>query len=214
MGLEWKRKSGNIVYQGSSGDIQFGQFSSATGGYGLQVKTTRTAIHRVYADDAGAVITSGTYRAGIFRTLLTAAHTAIGTVCGLQAQIKSVASITVDWAVGLWGYAEMASSKTVTGVLAGVRATVDIPTGSVIAAASRAAALVLDSINLGGTHTGDAVCIYVPNPGAGSWDFFIDFGSAPGCIVADTSNLPAAATHKIKCRINATTFYLIGVADF
>lgn len=44
--------------------------------------------------------------------------------------------------------------------------------------------------------------------------YFLQFASADGFLAADTSNLPAAATYKIKCRVGSTDFYLIGVADF
>ena len=42
---------------------------------------------------------------------------------------------------------------------------------------------------------------------------FIQFDSGSNC-TTDTSELPGNATHKIKCRYDNTTFYLIGVADF
>ena len=45
-------------------------------------------------------------------------------------------------------------------------------------------------------------------------DYFLEFQSTADFIAADTSNLPAAATYKLKCKAGATEFYLIGVADF
>jgi hypothetical protein len=92
-------------------------------------------------------------------------------------------------------------------------ARVDIPTDFAVGADAIVSGLAITG-NLGGTHTGACSMINIPNPSAGTWDYFLDFGSAPGAIVADTSNIPAAATHKIKCRIDSTEFYLIGVADF
>jgi len=61
-----------------------------------------------------------------------------------------------------------------------------------------------------GTTLGD--CIYINS--AGTVNYLLAFSAAAGPIATDTSNLPAAATHKIKCRVAGTDFYLIGVADF
>jgi len=48
--------------------------------------------------------------------------------------------------------------------------------------------------------------------GAGD-DGFLQFDSGSNC-TADTGNTGDAATHKIKCNYNGTTFYLAGFADF
>ena len=205
---------GDRVFMGAKGAWLLGRFGNAAG-FGLRLSSARTGILKVHADDGGIIMSSGTNRAIQGRTLLTAVHTA-GTFCGVQGQIKAVLSSSTgapDWAVGVWGYAEADGITTVKNLF-GVRATVDIPSGAVIASGGRVAGLCIDSIYMGGTHTGKAAMIYIPNSNDGEWDYFLDFGSAPGAIVADTSNIPAAATYKIKCRIGSTDFYLIGVADF
>jgi len=195
-----------------------GNFASAAAGAGVPlVATTRTAAFRVYADDGGAAIGAGSYRAAVARMLITTALGATDTsIAGFQGQIKISADVdaaTGGGIVGVWAYCECDTDASVA-LAAAIRATADLPVGAVIASGGRLAGIMIDSITLGGTHTGIAACIYVPNPLAGTWDYFLDFGSAPGCIAEDTSNLPTAATHKIKCRIGATDFYLIGVADF
>jgi hypothetical protein len=64
-------------------------------------------------------------------------------------------------------------------------------------------------------HTGaqppESIILLEGNPTA---DYFLDFDQAYVPIYADTSGVPANATHKIKCRVGSTDFYLIGVADF
>lgn len=194
-----------------------GNFASSAAGAGVPlVATTRTAAARIYADDGGAALGAGSYRALVARALLTTTPNAGISLAGVQAQVKvsgDASGVTGGTLCGLWGYLENDTDGKVYDA-AGVRATADLPTGAVIATGGRLAGLKIDSIDLGGTHTGKAVCIYVPNPGAGTWDYFIDFGDTTGVAVTDTSNLPAAATHKIKCRFGSTDFYLIGVADF
>lgn len=50
--------------------------------------------------------------------------------------------------------------------------------------------------------------------GAANVTYLFKFNAASSVIVSDTSSLPGNATHKIKCQVGSTTFYLIGVADF
>lgn len=212
--LTQKIIGGDKVYQGAKGAILIGKFGNSAG-YGVGLSSTRTGALKVHADDQGIIKSSGTMRAIHGRMLLTAVNTG-GTYAGVQGQIKSVASATAatpHWACGVWGYAEAYGTNNVQNLF-GVRATVDCPSGVTIASGGRVAGLCIDSIYMGGTHTGKAAMIYVPNSNDGEWDYFLDFGSAPGAIVADTSSVPGSATHKIKCRIGSTDFYLIGVGDF
>ena len=206
-------------FPGFTGTQAFiGNFSSTTAGAGVPlVATTRTAAFRVYADDGGAAIGAGSYRAALARMLITTALGATDTsIAGFQGQIKISADVdaaTGGGIVGVWAYCECDTDASVA-LAAGLRATADLPSGAVIASGGVLAGIMIDSITLGGTHTGKAACIYVPNPLAGTWDYFIKFGAAPGCIAADNSATPANATHKIKCLIDSTDFYLIGYADF
>lgn len=44
--------------------------------------------------------------------------------------------------------------------------------------------------------------------------YFLQFAAADGFLETDTDELPGNATHKLKCRVGTTDFYLIGVTDF
>lgn len=66
----------------------------------------------------------------------------------------------------------------------------------------------------GATPTNAAFIRLSDNSATYCMPYFLNFDAAATCIVADTSNVPAAATHKIKCKVAGTDFYLIGVADF
>ena len=57
--------------------------------------------------------------------------------------------------------------------------------------------------------------------GSANVDYLFKFDAASSVIVADTGDPgaaggsgTAAATHKIKCKVGGTTFYLAGWADF
>ncbi len=207
----------------TKGTLNVGAFSSATAGSGVALSATTTAAFRVYADDGGAKLTSGEKRTSISRFLFATADTdgTDQTMSAHVGQVKIANDLTIGGNLaGLCGYLEVATTKTLIGgrraqmsVASALWARVDLPSGAIVGTSGIVSGLAI-SADLGGTHTGKCSMINIPNPSAGEWDYFLDFGSAPGAIVADTSNLPAAATHKIKCRIDSTEFYLIGVADF
>ena len=50
--------------------------------------------------------------------------------------------------------------------------------------------------------------------GATNVTYLLKFNAAAGVIVTDTNTPGAAATHKIKCQVGGTDFYLAGYADF
>jgi hypothetical protein len=50
--------------------------------------------------------------------------------------------------------------------------------------------------------------------GAANVTYLLKFDAASSVIVVDTGTPGAAATHKIKCLVGGTTFYLAGYADF
>ena len=50
--------------------------------------------------------------------------------------------------------------------------------------------------------------------GAANVTYLLKFDAASSVIVEDTGTPGAAATHKIKCQVGSTTFYLAGYADF
>lgn len=214
--IKSKWSSGSLIFFSNEavGSFQIGEFVSAAAGSGMVISSSRTAGFRIYADDGAAALTAGSYRAGISRMLVVNAITTGDiSIFGFQGQIKVKANVASSGHLaGLWGYAEI-SGASVSNV-AGVKAMIDVPSGATVASGAVASGLMIVSNDLGGTITGDTAMIHVPNPVSGTWEYAFVFGSAPGAIVTDTSNLPAAATHKIKCKFGSTEFYLIGVADF
>ncbi|MBI4720821.1 MAG: hypothetical protein HY770_06300 [Chitinivibrionia bacterium] len=194
-----------------------GDFASATAGSGIVLNSTITAAARIYADDGGVALSGGDIRAGVARLLITQPIVDTDlTISGWVGQIKVGAvdiSANTSYVAGARGYVEIAAGGTVYNA-AGLRATVELPATAVINTNGILSGLMIDAISLGGTHTGKASMVHIPNPLAGTWDYFLDFGSAPGAIAADTSATPGNATHKITCRIGSTDFYLIGFADF
>jgi hypothetical protein len=197
--------------------ISLGIFNSTKPGYGIKLSSGVTAAFRIYADDGGVALAGGDIRVGVSRLLITKAITDTDlTLSGFVGQIKVGAvdiSANTSYISGLRGYIEVKAGGTIYNA-SGVRACVDLPSTAVIDTSGILSGLMIDAVTLAGTHTGKASMVHIPNPGAGTWDYFLDFGSAPGAIEADTSDIPSAATYKIKCRIGSTDFYLIGVADF
>lgn len=175
-------ESGNLVFynNGGAGAVQVGRFVSAAVGSGMILSTSRTAAFRVCADDGGAALTAGAYRAAAARMLLTVACAAGDiSVYGHQSQLKVIGDYSLATGIlgGQWGYLELASggNVNVAGALVGH---IDVPTGATVTA--HGAALLLKSNDLGGTHTGTIAGIYVPNPGAGTFDALLDLGAATG----------------------------------
>ena len=182
MSLKCKWFSGNLVYYNRSaiGGLQIGEFASALAGSGLALSTSRTAAFRAYADDAGVALTAGAYRAAVARTLLTIACAAGDiSVYGNQSQLKVVADYSLATGIlgGEWGYLELASGGKVN-VAGALVAHIDVPSGAYVI--SHAAGLLIKSDDLRGTHTGNICGVYVPNPGAGTFDAFADLGAATG----------------------------------
>jgi len=207
----------------TKGTFNVGAFSSATAGSGVALSNTVTAAVRFYADDGSAKLAAGEKRTSISRFLYATEDTdgTDQTMSAHVGQVKIANNLTIGGNLaGLCGYLEVAAAKTLIGgrraqmsVASALWARVDLPATAVVGTAGIVSGLAI-SANLGGTHTGACSMINITTPSAGTWDYFLDFGANPGAIVADTSNLPAAATYKIKCRYNNTDFYLIGVDDF
>jgi hypothetical protein len=203
--------------------ISVGVFASATAGSGMKIDATNTAAVRFYGDDGGAKLAAGEKRVGIARFLYATSDTDATdqTMSAFVGQVKLANDLTIGGNLaGLCGYLEIAAAKTLIGgrrtqmsIASALWARIDMPSTAVIGTSGIVSGLAI-SANLGGTHTGACSMINVTTPSAGTWDYFLDFGASPGAIVADTTNLPAAATYKIKCRYDSTDFYLIGVADF
>lgn len=220
VGIKSEWSSGSLVFTektaGGAPLIQVGKFVSAAIGSGMVLNSTKTKAFGVYTDDGGVALAGSDIRAGVFRMLVTTAIADTDlTLSGLVGQIKVGAvdiSANTAYVAGLRGYLEIVAGGTVYNAT-GVRACVELPSTAVINTGGILSGLIIDAISLAGTHTGKASMVHIPNPLAGTWDYFLDFGSAPGAIVADTSATPGNATHKIKCRIGSVDFYLIGFAD-
>lgn len=208
--IEWKRNNDDIVYWGNKGSILVGKFSSVAGP-AIKVSAARTAALKVHGDDGGAILTSGVFRALQGRLLITAVHTGNSTFCGVQGQIKQIALATgavYDFAAGVWGYAETVGTQTAKNLF-GVRATIDVPSGTTIASGGRVGALCLDSIYAGGTHTGKMVGIYLGTPLDGAWDYLIDSAALTNVVVANTHTIDAhALAFYYKVRMGTTDGYI------
>lgn len=207
--LTQKVIGGDKVYQGAKGAILLGRFGN-TAGFGIGVNSTRTGVLKVHADDQGIIKTTGTFRAMQGRMLLTAINTG-GTFCGVQGQIKQIAAATgaaYDFAAGVWGYVETVGTQTAKNLF-GVRATVDCPSGTTIASGGIVGGLLIDSIYMGGTHTGKAVCIKVGTPNDGAWDYFIDSAAQAGVFVANTHSIDShALVALIPVRMGSTDGFI------
>ena len=192
-GLHSKWDSQNLIFYNRKayGGFYIGEFASTDQGAGLALSSVRTAAFRVYADDGGTALTAGAYRAAVARMLWgTKVSSGDISVYGLQGQLK----ITGDQAAatgiagGTWGYLELASGGKVN-IGGGVVSQVDVPSGATI---NTVAACYLAKANtLAGTHTGNAVILYVPTPGAGTFDQFLQLGASTGLTTGTTGSTAA-----------------------
>lgn len=190
-------------------DASFGTFSSSAAVAGNKIDSTKTKKVDICADDGGANFGSTAVRALRARTLLTTAQSGSASISGVLGQIKSnIADTTTGFKNGVWGYAETGTSATVADRTSGIRATLDVPSGATIASSAVVAAIVLDSITLGGTHTGKAAAISIPNPGSGTWDYLAIFGTASGACVANTAYGTGQLAAIAKCRFGSTDCYI------
>lgn len=206
-GMHSKWDSQNIVFYNRQayGAFYVGEFSSATQGSGIALSSVRTAAFRVYGDDGGAALTAGAYRAALGRMLWgTAVSAGDISVYGVQGQLKITGnqSAATGIAGGTWGYLELASGGNVN-VGGGLVSQVDVPSGATITTV--AAGVLIKTNDLGGTHTGNAVGIYVPGPGAGTFDQFLQLGASTGMTTGTTG---ATAAGCLKVMDGSTQKYI------
>jgi hypothetical protein len=190
---------GGATFFGSTTAV--GAFSSATAGSGIALSAATTAATRVYADDGGAKLAAGEKRVTITRFLYATEDTdgTDQTMSANVGQIKVANNLTIGGNLaGVCGYLEVAAAKTLIGgtfatgaVATAVWGRVDLPSTAVAGTAAYISAFAA-SANLGGTHTGKASVLHIPNPAAGVWDALISLGSTTGCTVANAL-VPAAA---------------------
>lgn len=211
--IEWKRKAGNIVFWGGSGQIIKGEFHATVAGSGMALTTARTWIERGNADDGGAILTGSgaAYLFGSRRLLVTAAQTGNNSWYGgcdrlsVNADISGVSAHVA----GHWGFLEMKAGCSVN-YGAAVRGQVDMPATAV--AAGVVSCFMAASNTLAGTHTGQVVALHVTNPVAGTFDGLARIGSATdatGCVSAGGTKTSHATVSKfIKVYIADVLHYI------
>lgn len=197
----------------SDGAFEIGDFATSNKDtfFALDAVTRPKALD-ICADDGGTAIAVGggeNVMALRSRMLLrTAIATGAITVFGAQAQLKvgpvSIVS-TGKGSAGLWAYFE-ASGSTLGGTFAAIRAVADVPSGATLSSGGILAGVMIDSMGLDGTTNGDLSCVYIPNPDAGTWDYFLQTGNAPGFISSLGSGY--TAVHKVACKIGGTICYI------
>ncbi len=206
--------SGNLLFTEvgtGKGEFQIGAFVSAATGSGQVLSSTKTKALDVCADDGGVALTSSV-RAGRSRLLITTATSGDQSAFGHQGQVKATASLVgTGNTAGLWGYFEANNAAIhIGGQVAGVYAMADLPTSADITTGGVLAALMCGSNTLAGTHNGVAAAIHIPNPVAGTWDFFAVLGSATGASAAGGAGTCTVAGGwvKLPVRVGATTYYI------
>lgn len=201
--LEAKREDGNYQWFGHKGEMRFWYQANADGS-GAPLSSSRTAAVRFFAD-TGGLTTTGNIRNVLARTLIGTAQSAAGTITSMTGQLKTVANFTGSWAGGLWGYFESSGTVTLTpsNAIYGVRATVDVPSGTTIASGKYVAALVLDSVDMGGTHTGKAVAIYARSAATGNFDAFLALDASSEFLTTQATGGTAVYLH---CLIGGTKY--------
>ena len=191
--------------------VEVGTFTSAAAGTGVALTAAKTKAVDVCCDDGGAALAASAVRSIRGRMLMSVAQSGAVSVYGFQGQVKNIAvDTTTGNKAGIWGYYESVSGATVANNSTGVLAMIDVPSGATIAADAVVSALKCDSLTLGGTHTGKAAAIHVPNPGAGTWDFFAVLGDTTGASAtggAGTCTVTGGWV-KLPIRVGATTYYI------
>jgi hypothetical protein len=171
-------------------NVSIGTFVSSTVSTDSNNKlnSAKTKSLDVCCDDAGAALSATAYRAIRGRMLLTYAQSGDVSVYGVQGHLKNKAVDTSSGNKGgIWGYYEAVSGATVAANSCGAYGMIDVPSGATIGGAC--GALMACSNDLGGTHTGKIAALHVPNPVAGTFDFARIYGTATGCITANTAKL-------------------------
>lgn len=204
---------GIVVFDASPERDTMGAFGSTTSKMGNTISSERTAVKNIYGDDGAAALTAGAYRTVLGRLLLNNAITTGDiSIFGVEGHVKVNANITTGaHQGGVIGKTEVVAGKTVTSRACGVMGYVELPSTAVIGAGAVLSAFRAWAQDLGGTHTGDAAVMDIPNPAAGTWDLFLNLGSATGCI-ADTG--AGGGTSKyLKCKINGTAYSILIKSD-
>jgi hypothetical protein len=205
--INWYRKAGDLVFQGKTGQIIKGVFNATTAGYGLTLTGTRQWIERGNADDGGAVLTTaGAYLFGSRRLLLTAAQTGSNSYFGGCDRLSIAADCSASSAemAGHWAMLEVKSGGKTGSQASCYRADLNIASGSVVSSGITSCFLAAAEKLSQTTTSGRVTVIHVPNPQAGTFTNFAEFGSATGCISA--ASVGATAALQILIRIGGSAY--------
>ena len=223
--LYWYRDgNSNLNFKGDYGQIIKGVFNATLPVSGLPLSPSRTWFERGNVDDGGAVLagTGAAYLYGTRRMLLTAAQTGNNSFMGGCDRLSVAASQAAVTGVmsAHWGMLELKSGGITPTNVAGcgaVRADLNCQSGSTVSSGSIVSAFLAACEALSSTHSGRYTVVHVPNPQAGTFDSFAEFGSATGCTgvngsgsggVTSSSTGTLAMTGQIKIYVNGNAVYI------
>lgn len=180
----WDESTNSFLIPGTTGKFQIGAFTGAASGTGSVVSASTTAPFKVFADDGGAAIGSGTLaRAGWFRNLQTyTTGNREQESTGVQGSLVSVAGTNRHNMSGVMGTYEARTSLIVGGqsaatdtwCQAGVLGRVGMSTGTLLVDTNAVLAGVAAMSNVNSavseTLTGAYTAFY-----AGAWASAIDW---------------------------------------
>jgi len=192
--------------------ITLGAEAFATAGSGLPVDgVTLHSGCEFYFDDGGVKLAAGyteAFRAGY---LISIAITDADVSCYTSHDyIYIAADVETSGGIGAtWASLLVKTGMTIT-TSAGVcdfsafNASVDVPSGATIGAGTFACGIACGG-NLGGAHTGKAVCLRARTPSAGAWDglFAVETG-----LYVETHDASADVAGSIPICVNGAVVYL------
>jgi hypothetical protein len=162
----------------------------------------------VMLDDAGGEQCMAIRGRTLIRTAISDSPDA--SVFGVEGILKFGAVTSTDTSnqAGVWAYLETVSGSVVTGILSGLMAMVSLPSGAELAAGGVLCGVSIQSDSIGGTHTSDNLsAIYIPNPAAGAWTYFLQTGDSPG-FVESTARTGTTSTRNLTVLIGDTILYI------
>jgi hypothetical protein len=209
-GNYWSANDNDPGDRDNNASVLIGKKANSVGtGLGIALTNAMPQVLEINGNDGGAALTAAAYQLTKSRMLLTAAQSGDLSVFGLQGHLKNYGASDTSTGnkAGVWAYYEATSGATVAANSCAIMASIDVPSGATIGGSVGA---VQCSGNLGGTHTGKAGCLHIPNPAAGTWDFFAIFGSTTGATAAGGAGTCTLSGGWVKLPIlvNATTYYI------
>jgi hypothetical protein len=197
----------------STGAFEIGDFATSNNDVFFALdQTTRPKALDICCDDGGTAIGAGSDVMPLRARMLI--RTAISgtpdlSIHGLEGILKysGVAVTAASNQAGVWAYFESVTGASFQGIASGLFAMVSLPTGATLNSGGVLAGINIGADSLAGTSTGDMSCIYIGNPGAGTWDYFLQTGNAPGFIAAWTTT-SVLGVHKMACKIGGTVCYI------